>query len=66
MYNGKSSHILRRHNTVKQLLSSGIITIDYIKSRDNIMDPFTKGLNGEQVYRSSRGMGIKPMSKKLS
>ncbi|CAL9019848.1 unnamed protein product [Prunus brigantina] len=48
MYNGKSRHIRRRHNTVKQLLSSGIITIDYIKSRDNLADPFTKGLNGEQ------------------
>ncbi|CAL8092418.1 unnamed protein product [Prunus armeniaca] len=66
MYNGKSRHIRRRHNTVKQLLSSGIITIDYIKSRDNLADPFTKGLNGEQVYRSSRGMGLKPMSNESS
>ena len=32
MYNGKSRHIRRRHNTVRQLLSNGIISIDYIKS----------------------------------
>ena len=28
MYNGKSRHIRRRHDTVKQLLSNGIISID--------------------------------------
>ena len=30
MYNGKSRHIRHRHNTVRQLLSSGIITIDSV------------------------------------
>ena len=62
MYNGKSPHIHRRHNTVRQHLSSGIITIDYIRSKENIADPFTKGLIREQVYKSSRGMSLKPMS----
>ena len=60
-YNGKSRHIRRRHNTVKQLLSNGIISIDYVKSKDNIADPLTKGLTREQVYRSSRGMGLKSL-----
>jgi hypothetical protein len=63
MYNGKSRHIRRRHNTVRQLLSNGIISIDYVKSKDNISDPLTKGLNREQVERSSRGMGLKPINK---
>ena len=61
MYNGKSHHIRQRHNTVKQLLSSGIISIDYIKSKDNIADSLTKGLTREQVQNSSRGMGLKPI-----
>ena len=61
MYNGKSRHIRRRHNTIRQLLSTGIITIDYVKSKDNIADPLTKGLNRELVDRSSRGMGLKPI-----
>uniref|UniRef100_A0A2N9GAW9 Integrase catalytic domain-containing protein n=1 Tax=Fagus sylvatica TaxID=28930 RepID=A0A2N9GAW9_FAGSY len=61
MYNGKSRHIRRRHNTVRQLLSNGIISIDYIKSKDNIADPLTKGLSGERVNCSSRGMGLKPI-----
>lgn len=32
MYNGKSRHIRRRHNSVRQLLSTRVITIDYVKS----------------------------------
>ena len=63
MYNGKSRHIRRRHNTVRQLLLSGIISIDYVKSKDNIADPLTKGLAREQVYKLSRGMRLKPVTK---
>ena len=33
MYNDKSRHIRRRHNTIKQKLSTGVITIDYVKSK---------------------------------
>lgn len=62
IYNGKSRHIRRRHNTVRQLLSNGIMTIDYIKSIENLADPFTKGLTREKVYKSSRGMGLKPIT----
>ena len=61
MYNGKSRHICRRHNTIRQLLSTGIISIGYVKSRDNIADPLTKGLNRELVEKSTRGMGLTPM-----
>ena len=61
LYNGKSRHIRRRHNTVRQLLSNGIMTIEYIRSKENIADLLTKGLTREQVSKSSRGMGLKPM-----
>ncbi|KAL0366533.1 UNVERIFIED_CONTAM: Retrovirus-related Pol polyprotein from transposon TNT 1-94 [Sesamum radiatum] len=54
MYNGKSRHIRRRHNTIRQLISSGIISIDYIKSKENLADPLTKGLSRDQVYCLSR------------
>src|ERR1044071_2290784 len=47
MYNGKSRHIRRRHNTIRQLLSTRVITIDYVKSKDNIADPLTKVLSRE-------------------
>ena len=61
MYNGKSRHIRRRHNTIKQQLSTGVISIDYVKSKDNIADPLTKGLNRELVEKSSKGMRLKPV-----
>ena len=62
MYNGKSQHIRRRHNTVRKLLSNGIISIDYVKSKENIVDPLTKCLTKEQVYNSSKGMKLKPIT----
>ena len=52
MYNGKSIHIRRKHNTFRQLLST--ISLDFVKSKDNIADPLTKGLNRELVEKSSR------------
>ncbi|PHU12493.1 Phospholipase A1-II 5 [Capsicum chinense] len=60
MYNGKSRHLRRRHNTVRELLSSGIITVDYVNLKDNVSDPFTKGLSRERVERKSKGMVLRP------
>ncbi|GJU25640.1 pol polyprotein [Tanacetum coccineum] len=54
MYNGKSRHIRRRHNSIRQLLSTGVISIDYVASKDNIADPFTKGLSRELVSKYVR------------
>ena len=61
MYNGKSRHTRRRHNTIRQLLSTGVIFIDYVKSKDNIVDSLTKDLNRELVEKSSKGMILKPI-----
>ena len=55
IYNGKSKHIRHRRNIVKQLLSNGIIFIDFVSSKDNLTDPLAKGLSGERI----RGMGLK-------
>ena len=59
MYNSNSRHIRRRHNTIRQLISTGVISVDYIKSKDNIADLLTKGLNRKLVKKSSRGMRLK-------
>ena len=61
MYNGKSKHIPRRHDTITQLLSTRVISLDYVRSKDNIVDPLTKTLNRELVEKSSRGMGLNPI-----
>ena len=62
LYNGKSRHIRRRYKTIRQPISTGVITIDYIKSADNLADPFTKGLSRDVVAKSSKGMGLKPIT----
>ncbi|GJV76079.1 DNA polymerase zeta catalytic subunit-like protein [Tanacetum coccineum] len=54
IYNGKSTHIRRRHNTIKDLLRNGIISIDCVKSKENIADPLTKCLCREHVIFTSR------------
>ena len=59
MYNGKSRHICRRHNTIRQIISTGVISINYVRSNDNIVDPLTKMLNRELVEKSLRGMRLK-------
>ncbi|KAI3463674.1 hypothetical protein Pfo_020337 [Paulownia fortunei] len=60
MYNGKSRHVHCRHNTIRQLLSTGVISVDYINSKDNLTDQLTKGLNRELVAKSSREMDLSP------
>ena len=65
MYNGKSRHIRRRHNTIRQLLSTGVISVDYVKYKDNIADLLTKGLNRELVEKSLKGMGLKPVKEEV-
>nr|GEW19254.1 zinc finger, CCHC-type [Tanacetum cinerariifolium] len=56
MYNGKSRHIRRRHNSIRQLLLTGVISYDYVASKDKITDPFTKGLSRDLVSKSSKGI----------
>lgn len=66
MYNGKSRHIRRRHNTIRQLISNGIISTDYVKSKENIADPLTKGINRDLLYNAVRGMGLKSIHQRTS
>ena len=54
MYNDKSRHIRHRHNTIRQLLLTGVISVDYVKSKNDIVDLLTKGLNREFVETSSK------------
>lgn len=42
MYNDKFKHIRHRHNIIKQTLSIEIITLEYAKSNDNLVDPLIK------------------------
>ena len=38
-----------------------MVSLDCVKSKDNITDMLTKGLDRELVEKSLRGMGLKPI-----
>src|ERR1044071_159217 len=58
-YNGKKRHILIRHESVRQLITNGVLSLEYVRTERNIADPLTKGLNRRLVLDSSRGMILK-------
>lgn len=59
IYNGKSRHISLRHAYVRQLMTEGVITIVYVKSCNNLADPFTKALSRDLVKTTTTAMGLK-------
>ena len=59
VYNGKSRHISLRHGYVRDLFQRGVTSISYVRTSENLADPFTKPLTRDLVATSSRGMGLK-------
>ena len=51
----RKKHIQSRHNLVKQLLKSGMVSIDYVKSEWNFADPLTKPIGRKLILETSRG-----------
>lgn len=47
---------------MRQLITDGVITVEFVRSKDNLADPLTKGLGREMVIKTSQGMGLKPIS----
>ena len=60
-YNGKMRQIRCKHSTVRDYLSNGAVRVDHIRSEENLADPLTKGLAREKVWKTSKGMGLKPL-----
>ena len=52
--------------TPVELFSIEVISLDYVRSKDNIVDLLTKGLNRELVEKSLRGMRLKPIKEKVN
>ena len=44
IFNDKFTYICHRHNTIRHLRSIGVISLDYVRSTDNIADLLTKGV----------------------
>jgi hypothetical protein len=66
IYNGKSRHISIRHGYIWELITNGVITIVYVKSVNNLADPLTKRLFRDMVWKTTNGMGLKPVIKDTS
>ena len=54
MFNGKNRHIRLRHNIVQQVLKTRVISLDFVRSRLNLVDPLTKPLNRKLMEQTSR------------
>ena len=46
--------------------SNGVISIDFVTSKDNLANMFTKDLSGERINCASREMGLKPNHTELA
>ncbi|GKF63953.1 hypothetical protein Tco_0187401, partial [Tanacetum coccineum] len=59
IYNGKSRHLGVRHNMVHELITNGVISVDFVRSQQNLADHLTKGLARDLVHKSAIRMGLK-------
>jgi hypothetical protein len=59
--NMKSSrHIKRQLKSIRKMRNFGVITLDYIHIKKNMIDPFTKGLSCNVIDATSKEMGLRP------
>jgi len=58
-FNEKIRYLRVRYKYIRNLISHGVISLDFVRSKNNIVDPLTKGLTHQQVLESSRGMRLK-------
>ncbi|GJY53898.1 zinc finger, CCHC-type containing protein [Tanacetum coccineum] len=59
MYNGKSRHLGVRHSMIRELITNGVVSIEFVRSQQNLADHLTKGLARDLVIKSAERMGLK-------
>ncbi|GJW51151.1 zinc finger, CCHC-type containing protein [Tanacetum coccineum] len=59
MYNVKSRHLGVRHSMIRELITNGVISIEFMRSQQNLADHLTKGLARDLIIKSAKGMGLK-------
>nr|GEX79041.1 zinc finger, CCHC-type [Tanacetum cinerariifolium] len=59
MYNEKSRHLGVRHCMIRELITNEVVSIEFVRSQQNLDDHFTKGLARDLVIKSTEGMGLK-------
>lgn len=64
VYNGKSRHMSLRHDYIRKLIKSGIISLNYVKSIENLADHLTKPLNRDLVNSTTSRDGVETLKLK--
>ena len=59
MYNGKSRHLGVRHSMIRELIMNGVISIEFVRSQQNLAHHLMKGLARDLVIKSVKGMVLK-------
>nr|KAJ0219061.1 hypothetical protein LSAT_V11C300140140 [Lactuca sativa] len=59
VYNGKSRHLGVRHSMIRELIMTGVISVEFVRTQMNLADHLTKGLTGDLVHKAAVGMGLK-------
>jgi hypothetical protein len=54
-------HVKRRLKYVRKLKNSGVITVHYVHTSNNLADQFTKGLSCNVIESALREMSMRPM-----
>ncbi|GJV21701.1 zinc finger, CCHC-type containing protein [Tanacetum coccineum] len=58
MYNGKSRHLGVRHSMICELITNEVISIEFVRSQQNLADHLMKGLARDLVIKSVEGMSL--------
>ncbi|GJY08183.1 zinc finger, CCHC-type containing protein [Tanacetum coccineum] len=61
MYNGKSRHLGVRHSMIRELITNGVISIEFVRSQQNLAHHLTKGLARDLVIKPVKGMRLKEL-----
>jgi hypothetical protein len=59
VYNGKSRHLGVRHSMIRELIMDGVISVEFVRTQQNLADHLTKGLSRDLVRKSAMGIGLK-------
>ncbi|GJU62811.1 zinc finger, CCHC-type containing protein [Tanacetum coccineum] len=59
MYNEKSRHLGVRHSMIRELITNEVVSIEFLRSQQNLDDHLTNGLARDLVIKSVEGMGLK-------
>nr|GEW09923.1 zinc finger, CCHC-type [Tanacetum cinerariifolium] len=58
MYNEKSRHLGVRHRMIHELITNGVVSIEFVRSQQNLVDHLTKGLARDLVIKSAEGIRL--------